>query len=138
MLCQSLLYSEMNQLYVYTYPLFFGFPFHLGHPRALSRVPCAIQQVLISYLFYTQYQQCVYVDPSLCPFYHIPPSYILEELSIFLVFLPYIVYSWFSLSFTENLLMVALILIILINNGDSPWCYHHLPMRKLRPREIFM
>ena len=41
----------MNQLYVYIYPLFFGFPSHLGHHRALSGVPCAIQQVLISYLF---------------------------------------------------------------------------------------
>ena len=61
-LCQFLLYSKVNQLYVYTYPLFFGFPSHLGHHRALlSGVPCAIQQVLISYLFYTQYQQCVYV-----------------------------------------------------------------------------
>ena len=36
----------MNQLYVYIYPLFFGFPSHLGHHRALSRVPRAIQQVL--------------------------------------------------------------------------------------------
>ena len=25
----------------------------LCHPRALSRAPCAVQQVLISYLFYT-------------------------------------------------------------------------------------
>ena len=37
-------------------PLFFGFPSHLGHHRALRKVPCAIQQVLIGYLFYTQYQ----------------------------------------------------------------------------------
>ena len=35
------------------YPLFFGFLSHLGHHRALSRVSCAIQQVLISYLLYT-------------------------------------------------------------------------------------
>jgi len=26
---------------------------HLGHHRALSRVPCAVWQVLINYLFYT-------------------------------------------------------------------------------------
>ena len=32
----------MNQLYIYIYPLFFGFPSHLGHHSALSRVPCAI------------------------------------------------------------------------------------------------
>ena len=37
-------------------PLFFGFPSHLGHHSTLSRVPCAIQYVLISCLFYTQYQ----------------------------------------------------------------------------------
>ena len=77
MLCQFLLYSKVNQLYVYVYPLFFGFPSHLGHHRALSRVPCAIQQVLISYLFYTQYQQCRYVNPSLPihPTTPLPPWY---------------------------------------------------------------
>ena len=53
----------MFQLYVYIYPLLFGFPSHLGHHRALSRVPCAIQYVLISYLFYTQ--QCIYVSPNI-------------------------------------------------------------------------
>ena len=31
---------------------FFGFPSHLGHHRALSRVPCALQSLIISYLFY--------------------------------------------------------------------------------------
>ena len=36
-------------------PLFFGFPSHLGHHRALSRVPCSAQYVLISYLFYTYF-----------------------------------------------------------------------------------
>ena len=44
--------SKVNQLFVYTYPLCFGFPSYEGHHRALSRVPCAIQEVLISYLFY--------------------------------------------------------------------------------------
>ena len=38
-----LLYCKVNQSYVYTYPLFFRFPSHLVHHRALSRVPCAIQ-----------------------------------------------------------------------------------------------
>ena len=32
------------------------------HHRALSRVPSAIQKVLISYLFYKQ--QCIYVNPN--------------------------------------------------------------------------
>ena len=71
MLCQFLLYSKVNQPYTYTHLLFFGFPSHLGHHRALSRAPCAIQWVLISYLFYTQ--QCIYVNPSL-PIYCTPPS----------------------------------------------------------------
>ena len=34
-----LLYSNVNQLYEYIYPLFFRFPSHLGHHRILSRVP---------------------------------------------------------------------------------------------------
>ena len=36
------MYSNIIQLYVYTYPLFFIFPSHLGHHRALSRVLCAV------------------------------------------------------------------------------------------------
>ena len=43
----------MNQLYIYIYPLFFGCPSHLGHHSALSRVPCAIQYVLISYFIHS-------------------------------------------------------------------------------------
>ena len=37
MLCQFLLYSKVNQLYVYLYPLFFGSLSHLGHYRELSQ-----------------------------------------------------------------------------------------------------
>ena len=37
---------------VYVYLLFLKFCSHLGDHRALTRVPC-IQQVLLSYLFYT-------------------------------------------------------------------------------------
>ena len=51
--------------------LFFRFPSNLGHHRALSRVPCAIQSVLIRYLFYIQ--QCIYVNPNL-PVHPTPPS----------------------------------------------------------------
>ena len=29
----------MNQLYIHVYTLGFGFPFHLGHDKGLSRVP---------------------------------------------------------------------------------------------------
>ena len=37
------LYSKVNQLYGYMSPLLFGFPSHLGHHRALSRIPWPIQ-----------------------------------------------------------------------------------------------
>jgi len=42
----------VNQLYVHVHLLFWGFPSHLGHHRASSRVPCAMQ-LFHSYLFYT-------------------------------------------------------------------------------------
>ena len=35
---------------------------HIGYYKVLSRVPCAIQQVLVDYLFYIQW--CVYVNPN--------------------------------------------------------------------------
>ena len=54
-----------SQICIYTSPLHFGFPPHLGHRRALSRGPCAVQQVLISYRFYAWCQWCMYVNPSL-------------------------------------------------------------------------
>ena len=38
-------------------------PTYLGHHRALNWVPCAIEQVPTSYLFYTHY--CIYVNPNL-------------------------------------------------------------------------
>ena len=44
--------QKVTQLYIYMYPLFFRFFSHIGHYRILGRVPCAVQQVLISYLFY--------------------------------------------------------------------------------------
>ena len=49
MLYKFLLYSKVNQLYIYMYHLFFRFPSHLSHHRTLTRVPCAAQQVLIVY-----------------------------------------------------------------------------------------
>ena len=58
-----------SPMFIYI-PSFFLFPPHLGHCKALSSVPCATQQVLISYLFYIQNQQCIYVNPNL----QIPPT----------------------------------------------------------------
>ena len=69
MLCQFQVYSKVSQLYIYIYPLFCRFYSHVVHYRVLNRVPCTIQQVLISYLFYIQ--QCVYVNPNL-PIYPSP------------------------------------------------------------------
>ena len=54
MLCWFLRYSTVNQLYVYICLFFFGFPSHLDHHRTLIRVPCVIQQALISHLFYSR------------------------------------------------------------------------------------
>ena len=51
-------------------PSCFGFPYQLGHQRALSRVPCSIQLVLISYLLYTYWR--IYVNPSLRIHYSLP------------------------------------------------------------------
>ena len=42
MLCYFLLCSKANQLSVHTHPLFFGFPSHLGHHRAVSGVPWVV------------------------------------------------------------------------------------------------
>ena len=68
--------------YICIYPIFGGFPSYLGHQRALSRFPCAVQQVLISYLFYTLYIYIyIYIyfsTPSsqfILPTHSLPPWY---------------------------------------------------------------
>ena len=48
-----------SALCIYIYSLSFRFSSYLGHRRALSRIPCAIRQIRISYLFHTWYQKCV-------------------------------------------------------------------------------
>ena len=58
MLCQFLLYNKESARHTHVQPLLFGFPSHLGHHRALSRISSAVQQVPSSYLFYTQHQWC--------------------------------------------------------------------------------
>ena len=70
MLCQFLLYSKVNQLYVYIYPLFLGFSSHLGHYRALSRVPCAIQQILIRVWIFKDHL-CLPFNSSNCKDTHV-------------------------------------------------------------------
>ena len=78
--CRQILYSPSHQgiSFMYTYiSSFFGFPQHLVHHRALCRVPCAKQQLLICYLFYAQYQSCICVNPNLPihPISSFPPWY---------------------------------------------------------------
>ena len=70
----SAVQQSQSALFIHTY-LFWGFLSHLGHHRALSRVPCAKQQVLISYLFYIRW--CIYVSPNLPihPTAHFPLQY---------------------------------------------------------------
>ena len=46
------MYSKMIQPYTYMHPLPFGLSSHSGHHGALRSIPRAIQNVLISYLFY--------------------------------------------------------------------------------------
>ena len=41
MLRYFLLYSKVNQVYMYIH--LFGFSSHLGHHRASNKVPCAVQ-----------------------------------------------------------------------------------------------
>ena len=48
----------VNHPCIYIYPLSFGFPSHLGHHKALSIVPLAIQEALISYVFWLCISTC--------------------------------------------------------------------------------
>ena len=68
--CVSFYCTVKRISYTCTYmPSFFRFSSHLSHRRALSRVPHALQQVLTSFLFYTE--QCICVSPAL-PAYATP------------------------------------------------------------------
>ena len=51
--CCISFYCKVNQQMPTRISSFFLFPSHLGHHKALNIVPCAMQWVLISYLFYT-------------------------------------------------------------------------------------
>ena len=69
-LCSFLLYSDVNQAYVYTYPLPLGLPSHpappsrpLGHHGAPSWAPHAIHQLPASFLFHTWW--CIHINPNL-------------------------------------------------------------------------
>ena len=46
------MYGKVIQLYIHIYSFFFRFFSRIGYYRVLSRVPCAIQYVVVVYLFY--------------------------------------------------------------------------------------
>ena len=62
MLCQFLLYTKVNHLYIYICPLFLRFFSHVGYYRVLSRIPCAIQQVLIMSLQSVEWDSLYYTQ----------------------------------------------------------------------------
>ena len=70
MLCQFQVCSKVNHLHIHIYMFQIIFPYRPY--RILSRVPCAIQQVLISYLFYIQ--QCCWLYPQANKVYSCPAS----------------------------------------------------------------
>ena len=81
MLVSTVQQSE-SAIHTHISPLFF-FSFPFGQHRAMSRVPCVIQQVLISYLFYAQYQQCIYVNLNLSIHPSNPTPYPLVDICLF-------------------------------------------------------
>ena len=76
MLCKFMLIRNVNQLF--TYPLFSGFPSHLGRHGAFSRVLCAIHTYIlyiVSIVCICMYRCIVYVKPNLAiPSHHPSPS----------------------------------------------------------------
>ena len=58
----SLPLAPPGKSHIHIYPLFFGLPSHSSLHCVLSSLPCAIQQVFISYLFYTKYQSVVSLE----------------------------------------------------------------------------
>ena len=68
------------QVYLSTYPLSPRLPSHPGCHITLSRVPCAIREVLVGYSF--QLQQCVHVHPKL-PCYPFPSTFLPATRSLF-------------------------------------------------------
>ena len=56
----------MTPSYIHIYPLFFRFFSHIGHYSVLSRVPCALQQVLV-YFIYRSVYMLIQIYPFLLP-----------------------------------------------------------------------
>ena len=60
--CWFLLYSKVNQLHVYIYPLFFGFPSHLCHHKARVEFPVlCYRSLLVIYFIHVAVCVCIYI-----------------------------------------------------------------------------
>ena len=85
----------------YIHSLFFRFFSHISYYRVLSRVPCTIQQVLISYQFYTW--QCVYMSIPISQFISSPP-YALVAVCLFSISMTLLFYkSFMSFFFSPHI-----------------------------------
>ena len=62
--CVNFYLTAKQISHVYVSPPCSVVPSHLGHHGASSRVPCAVQQILISYLFNMQYYVCLPQSPN--------------------------------------------------------------------------
>ena len=80
LLCQFLLPSTRNRPYFTQIASLLDF-FPIAITTVHYRVLCALQYVLISYLFYIQYQQYICVNPNLPP----PPNPLPPGIHIFIL-----------------------------------------------------
>ena len=94
MLCQFQVYSKVIQLYIYMYLFFLKFFSHLGCYIILSRVPCAIQQVLVGYPFYL----CI----------HLKTISIFYEKSMFCEMFIFLIY-FFQVQLTYSVVIISAI-----------------------------
>ena len=117
------------------YPLFFGLPSHLDHRRALSRVPCPLQQVLTRYLFDVNMYQSQASNSShhlLSPL--VSKVFFPLHLCLYFCFLNKIIYTFFFFFFRFHICsycLVAQLCLTLCNPMDysTPGfpVLHHLP-----------
>ena len=106
MLYQFQVYSKVNQLIcILNISILFS---HIICYEILNSFPCAIQQVLVNYLFYVQ--QCVYTIPILL-IYPFPRKF---DLKFFFNFVSFIILSIFFFSSLPLPLLLLLLLLFLL------------------------
>ena len=79
-LCLTGKWISHKYIYIYIYiSSLFVFASHLGHHRALSKLPCAINRFSLGYLFYIYFIIAVYICQSQSPNpSHFPPSHLVS------------------------------------------------------------